>query len=857
MDDNDLFATNQYLHVHDPDSLGISDEQRLEFQRYYQDQQLQSGVREDNRVMYSSTIPESPLNIAPRTSRVQTTYCSVDSRDRNKVLFPKPSRLKIFLGKTFYNVTKVRLASVEFPNTNAVINKTNNVIRWRNQQDVIDDVIDNITKEYPVYSAELRVGSYIINTLGTEMTNKLNAVKRENGIGDFHYFITTLDIDTDVVTFTGLTLVQLVNNPISVVSGLGLITVSAIAHGFSTGDTVYILGVKSIAGIPSTALVGAQIVTVLNVNTFQYEVNVKAGETVVGGGNTVKIGRQAPFQLLFGESPNSIAPNIGYPLENSSQLIKCFIKSVTTLVQLRINFVSRHSSIIGETVVIAGTGTTADGTRMITKIVSETSIVVTTNTSVPFAVYNTGSGTFTVTGTDIPISSLRNEDTECVLIETFTPHNYTNGDAQVTLYGTTTVPTLDSTHVMWSVISPLLFAIPGRLFTGFSVNVTVPGTAGYVPQHAPLATRVHRVENVTPGITTLFTAPGHGLLPGDKIRVYGLHSSPSVTDFYNGTHTVFSTPTVDTFTIDFQTVSVDSESIARGDVSIGYRTVTVTFPYHGFNTIVDIVSVTDLVDTAYNVEVTTALAHGLSDGSTIRLAGTNSIPSIDDGGYVVKVVSTDAFRIVFPGGITGSGTTGTMGLLSNDFYLYSATGVGGIDASGLNGIKWSVKNVVDRNTFTFDCSEYATNSSTGGGDAVYVSSLLHGFSGTQTNTKNSVLNRSINLSGLDYTFLCSPQLATMMNTGSVKDVFGRITLDQSPGSVVFNFLSNPKDFSNGPLNALNELEFSVVNHDGTEYEFNDLDYSFVLEISEIKDLVEGGDKSSRRAGNIVSPDSVV
>jgi multidrug efflux pump subunit AcrB len=63
---------------------------------------------------------------------------------------------------------------------------------------------------------------------------------------------------------------------------------------------VYILGVKSIGGIPSTALVGAQIVTVLNVNTFQYEVNVKAGETLVGGGNTVKIGRQAPFQLLFG-----------------------------------------------------------------------------------------------------------------------------------------------------------------------------------------------------------------------------------------------------------------------------------------------------------------------------------------------------------------------------------------------------------------------------------------------------------------------------------------------------------------------------------------------------------------------------
>ena len=125
-------------------------------------------------------------------------------------------------------------------------------------------------------------------------------------------------------------------------------------------------------------------------------------------------------------------------------------------------------------------------------------------------------------------------------------------------------------------------------------------------------------------------------------------------------------------------------------------------------------------------------------------------------------------------------------------------------------------------------------------------SLLHGFNGAQTNTKNSLLNRSINLQGENYAFLCCPQLATMMNTGKVKNVFARISLDQSPGSMVFSYLSNPKIFDTTPLNQLNDLEFSILNYDGTEYEFNDLDYSFTLQITETIDITDGFQVSSRR-----------
>jgi hypothetical protein len=50
-------------------------------------------------------------------------------------------------------------------------------------------------------------------------------------------------------------------------------------------------------------------------SSFTFEVNTNAAQTLKGGGNTCKTGKIAPFQFLFGEFGNSIAPNIGYPLE--------------------------------------------------------------------------------------------------------------------------------------------------------------------------------------------------------------------------------------------------------------------------------------------------------------------------------------------------------------------------------------------------------------------------------------------------------------------------------------------------------------------------------------------------------------
>lgn len=236
---------------------------------------------------------------------------------------------------------------------------------------------------------------------------------------------------------------------------------------------------------------------------------------------------------------------------------------------------------------------------------------------------------------------------------------------------------------------------------------------------------------------------------------------------------------------------------------------------------------------------------------------TNTTPSIDGGGYTVNTVSPDTFIITrtpnpFPNVVVPESVTGIIGM-SNEFTLYGCETVGGFPSEILNNVKYHVRNVLDVDTFTFMIgNNFATSTQKGGGDNLYISSLKHGFSGTQKNTKNSLLNRSINLEGENYCFLTCPQLDTMKNTGSVTNIFARISLDQAPGFVCFNYLSNPKQFNTVPLDKLSELEFSVINYDNTAYTFNDLDFSFTLEILEVIDTTDLFNQSSRRGITDVS-----
>ena len=900
IDQNDLLSTNIYITKPNLNP-NISKDSVEEFKSYYENEiKLQDESKIKNKINSVTLNQQNNMEIdddsnfntnlfklnksipneqkVDRFIREQKTLVSIDSRDRIKTEFLKPNNFSIFLGKTFTNVKKIEMVSLEFPNTNAIINSSNNTIYWRNQEDIDLDVTVTTKNviNYPIYSVNLRIGSYTVSTLQTEITRSLNLVRRKQGksngntvIGDYHFFVISLDIDTDVVSFTSLTLEQLPNNPFSTSIGSGVITVSAPNHGYSTYDYIYFTGAKAVAGISASNLIGFQEITVVNSNVFTFQLTGKAGDTISGGGNTIKSGKKSAFQLLWGESSFGVAQNIGFPIENSSQLITTNILNLQNIFQMTINTILPHNFLqsylfVGKLVnigyllngifisVYSFLITNITGTNSISVQISDNSIVNTLMSNSQTTILNFNSTNFLIDYVSV-------FTTNSFLVTTQTPHNYilNNINNQIQLSNTLNANVLntisyDGSYTIQSIPSTKTIILPGIL------GVT-SANYGNFPRQNPLSSLSLNILDIIPNFITLngvnytkfITTINHNLNIGDSIFVNNVLSTPVLNTSYKIVTVINSTSFLIEMTL--------SNVVINKDSYIGTGLITVSFPSHNFNRIIGVTNGILLQTISGSINtitlpliIQTFNPHNLLTGQTIRLTGTNTTPNIDGGGYIVTVIDLNSFSIINPINsfkiLTNIPTiiTGILGL-SNDFFIYGSSDVGGILKTIINGTKFSVRDIIDVDTFTFMINNtFSTSTEINGGSSVYISSLKHGFNGIQTNTKNNVLNRSINLQGENYCFLTCPQLDTMLNTGKVANVFSRLSLNKPPGYICFDFLSNPKQFNTIPLDKLSTLNFSVVTYDNVLFDFQDLDYSFCLQITEVVDATHSFNISSRR-----------
>jgi len=834
MEPNDIPFTNEYIEYPEL-KYDLDEESMQDFKRYY--------LSQVNEHIY----PEPKGNT--RSLLEVKTLVSVDSRDRDIALFPKPNNFKIYLGKDFLNVRSIKLVSVEFPNTDAVINSSNNMIYWRNQQDIALDytVADNDKRAYPIYSTELRIGSYIANTLKNEMVTKLNSVRTKKGVsdgvsttGDFHSFVVDIDIDTNIVSFTSLNLTQLPVNPFSTTQSSGIVLVEAPVHGLTNGDRVYILGSNAIAGISSELINGFHYITFINENSFTFEVNVNAASTLTGGGNLVKSGIVSPFQMLWGSQENTVAQNIGFPLEDSSELIKTKIANGSPVTQMIISspghLLPRNASVIGSTLDI---GYLSNGlffafqTFLITDITDSAGILVQVAPGTVTALTGNSQATHFryAGGTPRPIVLLSRYNQEAFALVTETPHGYFLDDTNENVV-------LLETRDLSDVSSPnfdgayKILQVPNENVLHLQGNVST--SRGSVPTKDPIQIGILAIADIAQNeitvndetFTRVTTVEPHNFIPGDSI-------------YFNN---VTSTPMLRTVTVD-QVISEFSFLIKKrifntqfdSSAFIGHGLATLYFPDHGFNT------VTDVIVNGSFVTIETLLDHTFSVGDSVRL-NVNTTPPLE---FVPEIVSVTSDTFTFEYGtslIVPVNLTGVIGL-NTELFLHNVNSF----HLETKGKVLNVRNCIDKDHVTFWIpGGFSTKNERGGGSGVYISSLLHGFAGVQTNTKNNLLNRSINLEGENYTFLTCPQLATMKNTGSVENIFARLSLNQAPGYICFDFLSNEKRYNSTPLSKLSELEFSVVNYNNALYEFNDLDFSFTLEITEVIDITNNLNISSKR-----------
>lgn len=1077
IDENDLLTTNVFIRT--PELSGeVESNLNEEFKKFYKDKEQESidykltndsridEAFDSNNILNTNSIKifENKSNnkqVIKKYKKEIKTYVNVDSRDRNKILYPNTNKFKIFLGKTFYNVKTIKLSSIEFPNVNAVINRLNNNIYWRNLQDVENGIIDTSTRKHPVYSIQLRSGSYNYSSIDEEINNKVSNIRRSINDTEFHYFITDFNLDTNIVSFTSLELIQLQNNPLTVFFDDNNVQFEVTSDKLdletNTFYDFYIVGSKSFGGINISSINTIHSMKVLTKNnetntyTLQFVLTETASENISGGGSAVKLGIQSPFQLLDGEYDNTIAPNLGFPVENSSIRVDTFINSIKNLNQLIITTEIPHGfsktfDYLGKTITLNITGDYTNGqspipansTIRIVDITGENSFTVvdTNNSFVRISQYNLTNSYVSLIENgiqkNINIISINNNIIDTVMLEFKTDHKYLPNDVSkiINISNTNDSFDFDGEKKILSVVSDKELVVNGRVLNEI--------TNGSIEQHKCLTTHVFYIQkiDISSNITRVTCNEKHNLNSGDKIKFFNVKPIP---DFRDQNEIGFTIQVIDevTFSIvyDIKYVSYDETSYVSSNI------LDFTFPDHGFNEIIDlsyddtrgnaitydrydkdinlkivgytstnatneitittdqqhnfvtetdssgsyirpkwitiytldldnpseidgiydIIEIVDATrfkitlnssietttgeilfnDTSGNTTVyeligihqesnsnneiltiiTTSNEHNFNSGDSITIQNTNpnifsgnitsntftvdtslddftfvvkdennfiSINQLDDiyirqpvkiqtrfdhnlnnnkvirfsntgteldliessnDTYNIKVIDNDEFLVnyikteslILPSDINR--ISGYIGI-SQDFYLYTNTGIGGLSKEDLNNKKYSIKEIIDTNNIKFESTNFPDKSETGG-SGIYVNSLYHGFRGTQSNTKNDILNRSINLEGENYVFLCCPELETMMNTGNVKNIFARISLDQSPGTMVFSYLSNPKTFDLVPLSRLNELEFSVVNYNNTFYEFNDLDYSFVLEITEVVDSSDNFAISSR------------
>ena len=786
-------------------------------------------------------IGSSPTVI--RDTVLKERRIAVNSIDRDTNLYPHPYNFSIHIPE-FHNVREITLLDVQFPNTANTINSTNNALYWVNQEDITSNITSASTGSYPIYFTNLTNGNYAVGTIQNFLPDVMNPVKRQNGNGPYHYFLVTADNTTDVMTFVSLNQKPLGTNAFSSLQGSGTITVHLTSHGFTTGQTVYFVGAQTFAGISSTILnsVVGYTATYIDANNFSFNLPINAVSTSTGGGPTAYACNGLPFKFLFGEYSNVVAPSIGFDLQDSSQLDSCYVTSIQNLYAAQITTLRPHGftnsyTYIGHTIFISSANTTpsVNGTQTILQILDQYNFLITTSS--PLTVNDLNSSASFVFGSNVYlVSSIQNYSSKHMAQLTTNTNHYYNiasiGQSFL-LFNSGVAPDMDGPNTILNVPSTttIVVQIPQALF------VTSTPTTCYIPQNTPLTSNFPLVSNITTiNSTTLqfTTSTNHNLIVGDSFMTFNFSiSSTHATNSIN-TFTVTSVPSNTTLQVSVSAGSYYTlTNVNQGLVNLGTGLLTMVMPNHGFNEVVSI-------GTGTSVSIVTLLPHGLSSGSTVYISGTNSTPSIDGFYTVSSVTNSLTFVITFSGGVTVSGNSGILARNYN-FFLYGATDIGGISNSLINSVQMTVRNVIDVNTFTFMVpTAYSSKLETGGGNALYISSLLHGFStGVQRNilpTNNNQLVRSLTLGGENYVyFLCDQIPSRYIVTGptNIQNIYAKYLLTTSPSSIAFDghVGNQPIVFEDNAIpNFGGTTNFQVVYADGTYYNFNNVDYSFTLQI---------------------------
>lgn len=796
-----------------------------------------------------------------------------------------------------------------------------NTLRLPYTNGLADQGTASINLGYPSYTVSIKPGNYSALTLVNQISSDLGLIKRRNGTGQFHYFDVNVDLNTDLLTLDSVIITQLGTDPLYTTAGSTIISVNHLNHGLKTGDRVKMVGVRNLAGIASEELNGNYNITVIDFNTYTYEVITRANATSTGGGTTTQSGRDAPFILLFDSTNTLIQFNTGFPNEDSTESInqsnpittkiltlsdaqiinRSTVRLTTTephlldpcnIIDIINTSIGHNPTITTNTphllalptrITIRNSNNKIDGTSMATPSGPYTLVIegITTKT-----VGTTGQILYG--GDSISTFGLRCIPNIDYISEFFVENTPTDTQFDITFF----ISSIDSGSIASAIIqtSQITVTHPNHLFNNLSniieynstfANCTTQLPHSYIGSRNTLVTVIDGPINTNTVDILLYS---HGLVTSDTIIIKDSTSVPSVDGIYkiqvidldtiriNFVHVPFVTGSSTILAGDTIIIS-DSRSLPRidGSYSIHNRELI-------SNTGTATMNSSLVVDTYESIDYWEV-------GDNILIVDSDFI----DGTYTVESINVNSFTVIVPFDVTTPSSTGAI-INTSRFVIDVATTIinpgtssgtqqaamlgrtqdiifyrieaddpggntiGGITLQAFNGVYRPVQRLIDINTYMIRTNNnYATKNITAGGSDVRVSSLQHGKRSIQANTDTGdttgKLYRSINLIGTSFIYLVCQGLDCVLNGSGIDNVFAKILLSELPGFEIHNsFVSTPKIFDN-PISRLETLRFKVVDNLNYPYNFNKLNYSFSLLITEIIQQQESAYISSHTGRN--------
>jgi len=259
--------------------------------------------------------------------------------------YTKPNNYIISLNKTLENVTKIKLISTEFPNTEKVVkifpeNEKNNKLYFQ----VLED-------GNHIYNIELTSGNYSIGGLQTEIKSTIEALTRINYTGSqivkegnnailekSENFSVTTEINqyTDVFSLSLFSVVICIKgitlSTQEYTDSRKRIIVNHANHGLPIGADITLAGCIGTSGIPGIVLNRSHsIETVQDSNNYIIKLplhNDSSSVSNTGGGSAINILIPVTFRLLF-NNKDSLGQILGFRNVGESNSITPFDTTIT------------------------------------------------------------------------------------------------------------------------------------------------------------------------------------------------------------------------------------------------------------------------------------------------------------------------------------------------------------------------------------------------------------------------------------------------------------------------------------------------------------------------------------------------